>query len=185
MDKTHDLVNMKLSDGSIKLVTIEELPTHYILAKIHSEDGSTEHCYIDPACAKLPSKPKHTQLEGELLTLATATYERISEVIDMTLSEWLDGFRDDFYMDEEVVMWNYVSSVYKVIAENTNMNSFQRREMLWILVACLSEPSERIISRNQSKLFTTDHVRWIVEQFHQNSEVLTDALVKVRLQRDN
>jgi hypothetical protein len=118
-----------------------------------------------------PKELQAGQVRRELTrdqTMAIATIQRsLSEVDDLPLEEWLEGFRRDENPDREIAVWKRIAAVYTGVTRDYNVNLDYKREVFKLLVAASMMPREEVPQNTALKILTAREIIGIMDQFYE------------------
>ena len=141
---------------SCKLVELYDLNTHrsttipaaelapgMVQIRIEGKEGTY---WMDPKKVKtLGTGPfRHPPFKGRQRAKIKEIMRLLREVYPLTFKEWVDGFRRDIHVDEQIAQWSLLADVYSNAAGNNKLDSAGKKSLFHVLLACQSSAYEHI-----------------------------------------
>jgi|TARA_B110000196_G_C21133460_1_gene659747 hypothetical protein len=112
-----------------------------------------------------PSKYQHPVFEGDRKKRVQTILTKLEEVYPQTYEEWEDGFRRDTNPDNEISIWERITSVYRKHSDNVNSLELKKEIFRVALICSYSTPDVVLSQAGIEKLKKSDAEK-IIRDFY-------------------
>ena len=112
-------------------------------------------------------EPLHPPLEGENLSIALQAFNRLESVLPVEQEDWIDGFRFEVDLEQEIALWDHISSLYqRVVSEISELDLAQKQKVLHLLLYCSTAPKKKVLEHFPGDDFLSrPQVETIVDEY--------------------
>ena len=112
-----------------------------------------------------PSKYQHPVFEGNRKRRVQTILSKLKEVYPQTYEEWEDGFRRDTNPDNEISIWERITSVYRKHSDNVSSMELKKEIFRVALICSYSTPDVVLSQVGIEKLQKSDAEK-IIRDFY-------------------
>jgi hypothetical protein len=125
-------------------------------------DGVRGVVWIDPSSVS-KGEVRHDEFPDSYYQYFERIIICFKGVYDLSLEEWVDGFKRDANPDQEIAIWVFFGERFAKIIDEENLDESDRRELFRLLMSVMNGGAERAVKhgdyhgviRNRVKEFVT------------------------------